>query len=112
MQMSGDRQSALLPHDVLHALVVLSQTNGPQLDVDTIWQFPPPSQVRAGVSVDPEHVAGTHVVPEAYSRQPPAPLHDPSVPQVVAPLSVHWFSGSAPIGTGVQVPRFPVSAHD
>ncbi len=40
------------------------------------------------------------------------PLQDPSVPQVVAPLSVHWSSGSSPAGTAVQAPALPVSAHD
>jgi hypothetical protein len=30
----------------------------------------------------------------------------------VAPLSVHWFSGSCPAATFVHVPTVPVSAHD
>jgi hypothetical protein len=34
------------------------------------------------------------------------------VPQPLAPVSAHWFSGSAPAGTLVQVPALPVSAHD
>jgi hypothetical protein len=34
------------------------------------------------------------------------------VPQVAAPLSVHWFSGSVPAGIGVQVPTVPVRPHD
>ena len=37
--------------------------------------------------------------PTAYLRQAPLPLHEPSVPQVAAPWSVHWFSGSCPAGT-------------
>jgi hypothetical protein len=40
------------------------------------------------------------------------PSHVPSVPQLVAPLSVHWLSGSAPTATNVQVPAVPVSPHD
>jgi hypothetical protein len=36
----------------------------------------------------------------------------PSVPQLVAPLSAQWSSGSAPAGTGVHVPSVPVSAQD
>ena len=36
----------------------------------------------------------------------------PSVPQPAAPASVHWFSGSCPIPTFVQVPSVPASAHD
>ena len=42
----------------------------------------------------------------------PAPLHDPSVPQVAAPESAHWFSGSVLAGMAVQTPRVPSSAHD
>src|SRR5262245_34300338 len=51
-------------------------------------------------------------MPDAYRRQAPAPLQKPSVPQVLAPWSVHWFSGSVPVGTLVHVPCVPVSAHD
>jgi hypothetical protein len=40
------------------------------------------------------------------------PSQVPSVPQLAAPLSVHWFSGSAPTGTNVHVPAVPVSAHE
>jgi hypothetical protein len=39
-------------------------------------------------------------------------LQNPSVPQLVAPESAHWFSGSSPAGTAVQTPRVPVSPHD
>ena len=42
-------------------------------------------QVAAGVSVVPVQVAATHVVPDAYLRHAPLPLHEPSVPQVAAP---------------------------
>ena len=45
-------------------------------------------------------------------RQAPAPLQVPSLPQVAAPASVHWFSGSAPLGTLVQAPGVPASAQD
>ena len=47
------------------------------------------------------------------SRQAPPPLQVPSVPQVAAPWSVHWFSRilSAP-GPTAQVPTVPASAHD
>jgi hypothetical protein len=50
--------------------------------------------VDVGVSVDPVQVAARHVVPAPYLRQAPPPLHVPSVPQVEAPWSIHWFSGS------------------
>jgi hypothetical protein len=39
-------------------------------------------------------------------------LQVPSLPQVAAPASVHWFSGSWPLGTFMQVPSVPVIAHD
>jgi hypothetical protein len=81
-------------------------------DVVTVWQVPVPLQVRAGVKVVPEHDAATQVVPEMYSRQAPEPLQVPSVPQLAAPWSAHWFSGSWPIPTFVQVPSVPASAHD
>jgi len=73
---------------------------------------PVPLQVRAGVNVVPEQEAATQVVPVTYSRQAPAPLQVPSLPQAAAPPSVHWFSGSCPAATLVQVPSVPASAHD
>jgi hypothetical protein len=39
-------------------------------------------------------------------------LQKPSFPQLAAPASVHWFCGSCPAGTLVQVPTVPASAHD
>jgi hypothetical protein len=51
-------------------------------------------------------------VPLTYRRQPPLPSQVPSVPQVAAPASVHWFNGSWPAGTVEQVPPVPVRAHD
>jgi hypothetical protein len=36
----------------------------------------------------------------------------PSVPQVDAPLSAHWPSGSWPAGTNTHVPAVPVIPHD
>jgi hypothetical protein len=73
---------------------------------------PVPLQVRAGVNVVPEHEAATQVVPVTYSRQAPAPLQVPSLPQLAAPASVHWLSGSWPAATLVHVPSVPASAHD
>jgi hypothetical protein len=73
---------------------------------------PAPSQVRAGVNVVPAQVDAAQVVPLAYRRQAPLPSQVPSVPQVDAPLSVHWLNGSAPAATDAQVPTVPVSAHD
>jgi hypothetical protein len=73
---------------------------------------PVPSQRPASVTVDPVHDCMPQARPGGYSRQAPAPLHDPSVPQLDAPESAHWFSGSVLAGIAVQTPRLPVSAHD
>lgn len=59
-----------------------------------VWQAPVPLQVRAGVKVEPVQLAATQVAPLAYRRHPPPPSQVPSVPQLAAPWSVHWFSGS------------------
>jgi hypothetical protein len=109
-QMFGERQSAFAVHVVLHA--VGPQTNGVQFDVDTVWHVPVPLQVRAGVAVDPVQLAPTQVVPATYRRHAPAPLQVPSLPQLAAPASVHWLSGSAPLGTLVQAPSVPAIAQD
>jgi hypothetical protein len=109
-QTLGDAQSALLAQVVLQA--VAPQVNGTQLDDVTVWQVPVPLHVRAGVAVVPEQDGATHCVPATYRRQAPAPLQVPSLPQVAAPASVHWFSGSAPAATLVHVPSVPASAHD
>ena len=57
-------------------------------------------------------VPAAQVVPLAYKRQPPTPSQAPSAPQLAAPWSAHWPSGSAPAGTVEQVPLDPASAHD
>lgn len=58
------------------------------------------------------HIAGMQLVPETYWRQAPAPLHVPSSPQVVGPLSAHWPNGSCPAGTIEQMPCVPASPHE
>jgi hypothetical protein len=110
LQVNGDTQSALVVQVVLHAPV--PQANGSHAELVAVWQVPVPLQVRVGVKVDPVQAAATQVVPAAYRRQAPEPLQNPSVPQAAAPLSVHWFRGSWPAGTLVQLPTVPVSAHD
>jgi hypothetical protein len=54
-----------------------------------VTQLPVPLHVLSGVCATPVHVSIAHIVPAAYRRQPPAPSHIPSVPQPVAPLSMH-----------------------
>jgi hypothetical protein len=66
-----------------------------------------PLQVRGGVNVEPAQLAATQIVPLAYIRHAPPPSQVPSVPQVEAPLSAHWPSGSSPAVTSVHVPAVP-----
>lgn len=55
--------------------------------------------------------AAQTVVPAGYLRQPPAPSHLPSVPQVEAPISRHIVRGSAAPATDiVHLPTEPASA--
>ena len=63
VQTLGDTQSALVVQVALHAAV--PQTNGSHMAVVAFRQVPAPSQVRAGVSVDPVHEAAPQVVPAA-----------------------------------------------
>jgi hypothetical protein len=110
MQVNGATQSASAPQVALHADA--PQTYGSHIDDVAAWQVPVPLHDRADVSVEPVQLAAAHVVPAAYRRQPPAPLQEPSWPQPFAPWSVHWPSGSCPVGTLVQAPAVPVIAHD
>jgi hypothetical protein len=57
-------------------------------------QVPLPLQVVAGVRVEPVQEAAPHAVPAAYLWQAPLPSQNPFVPQVAAPASLHWASGS------------------
>jgi hypothetical protein len=62
-QMLGAVQSPSAVHEVRH--IPVPQTYGAHPDEVTVWQAPAPSQVRAGVKVDPVQDAATHVVPAA-----------------------------------------------
>jgi hypothetical protein len=75
-------------------------------------QAPPPSQVRAALSVEVVQLWGAHCVPVAKKRQAPLPSQLPSKPQLVEAAAVHSFAGSWPAGTAAQVPTVPVRAHD
>jgi hypothetical protein len=73
-----------------------------------IGQLPLPLQVAAGVATPAAHEASRQGVPEGWLRQAPAPLQVPSVPQLVAGVTMHMPLGSAtPEGTLVQVPTEP-----
>jgi hypothetical protein len=65
-------------------------------DVVTVRQLPAPSQVRAGVYVEPRQDSPTQVVPVPHFRHAPAPSHCPSSPQLEAVSCGHSPSGSVP----------------
>ena len=77
-------------------------------------QVPAPSQLAPAVKVVPAvgQVAIAHDVPWTYLWQAPA-AHLPLVPQLAAPWSLQPRAGSGvPVGTSVQRPSDPVSAHE
>ena len=77
-------------------------------------QVPAPSQLALAVKVAPlvGQVAATHDVPCTYFWQAPA-AHLPFVPQLAAPWSLQPPAGSGvPVGTSVQRPSEPASAHE
>jgi len=110
----GAAQSPATVQDVLHARAVVSQPYGSQSELVTVRHTPAPSQVRAGVSVEPVQLPAKHTVPLAYCWQAPTPLHKPLVPQVGAPASGHCVAGvgGMPSGMLLHVPADAVSAHD
>jgi hypothetical protein len=110
MQVKGATQSASTVHVFRQAVPL--HMYGSHIDVVAAWQVPVPLHDRDDVSVEPVQVAAAQLVPAAYSRQPPEPLQKPSVPQVDAPWSAHWLSGSVPVGTFVHAPSVPARPHD
>ena len=59
-------------------------------------------------------LAAPQAVPAGYVRHAPLPLHLPSVPHEVGPMSMHWLMdiGAMPAGIGAHVPTVPVRLHD
>jgi hypothetical protein len=111
VQTLGATQSASAVHVARH-VPAPPHLYAPQLVAVAVPHVPVPLQVRAGVNVVPLHVDAAQVVPIAYRRQAPLPSQVPSLPQVLAPWSVHWLNGSAPAATDAQVPTVPVRPHD
>jgi hypothetical protein len=103
---------SLGPEQLVRHASVEAQVYAPHDAGTTIRQVPPPLQVRAGIDVPPLQAAPAQTVPLAYGRQAPAPSHVPSFPQLAAPSSAHWFSGSVPAGTSMHWPSLPAIAHD
>jgi hypothetical protein len=72
------------------------------------WHSPSPSQMAIGNSLPLVHEAARHSVPAANFAQPPAPLHRPLDPQVLAASALHWLCGSGlPAATGEHSPKVP-----
>jgi hypothetical protein len=72
---------------------------------------PAPSQLPAGVAVDPLHDAAPQIVPAGIGRHAPVPSHTPLKPQGGAEGQPPCGS-IAPAGTGVQLPALPVTLQD
>jgi hypothetical protein len=112
MQTAGAAQSAFAVHVALQAAA--PQMKGAQEVAAGLSQVPAPSQAAPAVKVVPPagQLAAAHDVPRAYFWQAPA-THLPLVPQLAAPWSLHPPAGSgAPVGTSVQTPSEPESAHE
>jgi hypothetical protein len=105
-------QSAVVAQVVRQLSPDDAQVYAPHGAGTTMRQVPPPLQVRAGIDVPALQLAAPQTVPLAYLRHEPLPSHAPSVPQLVAPWSAHWFRGSVPAGTSMHRPSLPATAHD
>jgi hypothetical protein len=85
MQTLGATQSASAVQDPRQVPFVPHWYGSQGTAVDAAWHVPVPLHVCGGVYEACEQLPPTQVVPLAYSRQPPAPSHIPSVPQLGAP---------------------------
>ena len=77
--------------------------NGTHASASGATHVPVVLQVDAGVYLLFSQCSAAHTVPERYRRQPPAPSHFPSVPQVDAAWVAHMLRMSSfPAGIGVR----------
>jgi hypothetical protein len=88
------------------------QMNGVHARTAPGTQTPAPSHFAVARSLPVVHIGAVQVVPARYLRHAPAPSQVPSRPQVSAPLSAHWPSGSCPAGIVEHVPAVPARAHE
>ncbi len=112
VQTAGAAQSAFEVHVALQAAA--PQVKGAHDVAAGLTQVPAPSQLAPAVNVAPPvgQVAARHEVPWTYFWQAP-PAHLPLVPQLAAPWSLQPPAGSGiPVGTSVQRPSDPASAHE
>ena len=114
LQMLGATQSASAVQVARHAVPAASHLYFPHEPGAAAAQAPAPSHSRAGVKVEPLHVAAPHTVLLAYLRHAPAPLQVPSFPQVDAAAIGHCdaTSGGSPFAIGEHVPTLPVNEQD
>ena len=79
--------------------------NGAQARASGATHWPVALQADGGVYTLLSQCSAAQIVPGSYDRQPAAPSHFPSCPQLCGPWSTHTVRGSAaPAGTGVQRP--------
>ena len=87
------------------------QANGTQEIASGATQVPVALQFASGVNLLFSQCSPAHTVPGRCRRQPPAPSHLPSVPQVDAGWVAQLVRGSSPpFATGVHVPSDAASA--
>jgi hypothetical protein len=108
LQYALGSQLALVLQPLEHALLL--HVPGAQLWVPLPMHAAPfPGHVEALVRVaDPEHVAGAHTVPGAYTEQAPEPLHPPESPHVDIAAIAQSLCGSLPMRTAPHTPFWPV----
>jgi hypothetical protein len=96
MQVLGETQSPSAVQVALQARPPGSHWKPPHEETVAARQTPAPSQVRAevNIAVGSAQLGPTHWVPAANTRHAPAPLHDPSLPQLATGSGSHWLNGS------------------
>jgi hypothetical protein len=103
-------QSLSIEQLLRHWVPAALQVKGAQAVVLPVGQLPLPSQLAGPVAVPPLQVASRQGVPAGHTRQAPAPLQVPSLPQVFMAVMGHIPLGSGvPAATLVQVPTDPVT---
>jgi hypothetical protein len=80
---------ALLVHRLKQSPVAALQVNGAHDAVVPARQVPAPSHWRGAIVPSPLQARGAHVVEAGHERQPPAPSHCPSRPQLAAADAAH-----------------------
>jgi hypothetical protein len=95
------------------APVAVLHENGTQMCVEPGLHCPLPSQAFEPTTASPSHIPGLHIVLTGYLRQPPAPSHFPSKPQVATGIVMQVVEsrGVSPAVRLTQVPGELGAAH-